>query len=98
MQLPACFSSTLALALVDIYSIECTSVLILLILKTSNAMTEQNRRHSEIPGPPAHRVSIVTASPRFLLVDHQMAEAGIQNSFKNETALRCFLLEPKFCR
>jgi hypothetical protein len=62
-------------------------------------MTEQNRRHSEIPGPPAlGRVSIVTASPRFLLVDHQMTEVGIQNSFENEIAIHSFLSEPKFCR
>ena len=86
--------------MVDICSNGCTNILILLLIpKSSNAMTEQNRRHSGIPGPPAlGRVTIVTASPRFLLVDHQMAEVGIQNSFEIETAIHGFLFESKFCR
>jgi hypothetical protein len=93
-----CTCMLLAYTGVDIYSIECTDVLILLIPKTSNATTELNRRHSEIPGPPAlGRVSIVTASPRFLLVDHQMTEVGIQNSFENDTAMpTAFSLSPGF--
>jgi hypothetical protein len=77
--------------------LEFKNVLIFLIpknFKCYDRTKPPSFRNTRSPGV----FSIVTASLRFLILDHRMAEAGIQNSFENETAMHSLLSEPKFSR
>ena len=73
-------------------------VLIFWIPKTSHAMTEQNRRHSEIPGAPVcfdrDRVTAILC----LLITNWPRQGYVQNSSKTKTAMHSFCFKPKFCR
>jgi hypothetical protein len=69
IQQPACFSSTLASAIVDIRSIECTNVLIFLIpknFKCYDRAKPPSFRNTRSPGPWAcfdrDRVTAILAS------------------------------------